>query len=95
MKAIDLEFVENLAIGASLLGAGGGGDPYIGKLLASWAIETYGEPNLIDLLMVPDDAVCVMSASMGAPTVICLEGNLWESICIFVISYSRHVFGFP
>ena len=40
MKSIDLEFVENLAIGASLLGAGGGGDPYIGKLLASWAIET-------------------------------------------------------
>ena len=91
MKSIDLEFVENLATGASLLGAGGGGDPYIGKLLASWAIETYGEPTLIDLLNVPDDAVCVMSASMGAPTVAVERLPGGDELHIAILSLQRYI----
>lgn len=91
MKSIDLEFVENLAIGASLLGAGGGGDPYIGKLLASWAIETYGKPRLIDLCTVPDDAVCVMSASMGAPTVAVERLPGGDELHTAILSLQRYI----
>jgi DUF917 family protein len=91
MKTIDLEFIESLAIGASLLGAGGGGDPYIGKLLASWAIETYGEPRLFDLSEVPDDAVCVMSASMGAPTVAVERLPGGDELHIAIISLQRYI----
>jgi len=91
MKAIDSEFVENLAIGASLLGAGGGGDPYIGKLLASEAIETFGSPKLIDHLAVPDDAVCVMVASMGAPTVAVERLPSGDELHVAILSLQRYI----
>ncbi|NQV97363.1 MAG: DUF917 domain-containing protein [Acidimicrobiaceae bacterium] len=69
MRTLNTSSLDHLAVGAALLGAGGGGDPYIGKLLASWAIETYGSPQIVDPSEVPDDALCVMTGSMGAPTV--------------------------
>ena len=34
MRLIGKEEIENISIGAALLGTGGGGDPYIGKLMA-------------------------------------------------------------
>ena len=42
MRYIGKEEIENIAIGAALLGTGGGGDPYIGKLMALQAVEEYG-----------------------------------------------------
>ena len=32
MRKIGISDIEDIALGATLLGAGGGGDPYIGKL---------------------------------------------------------------
>ena len=42
MRKIGLKEVEDIALGASLLGAGGGGDPYYGKLMAIGAIKERG-----------------------------------------------------
>lgn len=61
--------LEDLARGAAVLGTGGGGNPYIGKLLARQAIREHGPVTLMDPAEVPDDAVVVQSAMMGAPTV--------------------------
>src|SRR2546427_7938137 len=61
--------LEDLAIGAAVLGTGGGGNPYIGKLLAKRAIREHGPVTLVSLDEVPDDALVVPSAMMGAPTV--------------------------
>ncbi|PWW20266.1 hypothetical protein DFO73_11681 [Cytobacillus oceanisediminis] len=69
MRYIDKEEIENIAIGAALLGTGGGGDPYIGKLMALQAIEEYGPIKLLSIEEIPDDALIVPSAMMGAPTV--------------------------
>lgn len=69
MRLIGKEEIENIAIGAALLGTGGGGDPYIGKLMALQAVEEYGPIRLLDPEEVPDDALVVPSAMMGAPTV--------------------------
>lgn len=69
MRYIGKEEIENIAIGAALLGTGGGGDPYIGKLMALQAIEEYGPIKLLSVDEVPDDALVVPSAMMGAPTV--------------------------
>lgn len=52
-----------------MLGTGGGGNPYIGKLLAKRAIREYGEVELVSVDEVDDDAFVVPSAMMGAPTV--------------------------
>jgi len=70
MRTIGLKEIEDIALGASLLGAGGGGDPYIGKLMAMSAIKEYGPVSLISVDEIPDDELIVPMAMMGAPTVL-------------------------
>jgi DUF917 family protein len=64
------EDLDDLAVGAAILGTGGGGNPYVGKLLARAAIREHGPVTIVDVDEVPDDALVVPSAMMGAPTVI-------------------------
>jgi uncharacterized protein len=61
--------LEDLAIGAAILGTGGGGNPYVGKLLARQAIAEHGPVEVVPVDEVPADAVTIFSAMMGAPTV--------------------------
>ncbi len=75
MRKIGLREVEDIALGASLLGAGGGGDPYYGKLMAIGAIKECGPVELISPEEVPDDAIIMPIAMMGAPTVLCEKGT--------------------
>lgn len=75
MRKLGLKEVEDIALGASLLGAGGGGDPYYGKLMAFGAIKECGEVDLIAPEEVPDDAIILPIAMMGAPTVLCEKGT--------------------
>ena len=82
MAIITDQDIDDLAVGAAVLGTGGGGDPYIGKLLAKAAIEQYGPVDLIALEDVPDGATVVACGAMGAPTILIEkipsgdEGNL-------------------
>lgn len=69
MKWIGKEEIEDIAIGAALLGTGGGGDPHIGKLMALQAIEENGPIQLLSVDEVEDDALIVPTGMMGAPTV--------------------------
>lgn len=59
----------DLATGAALLGTGGGGSPYVGRLLAAQAIRATGPVDVVDLEELRDDALVVLAAMMGAPTV--------------------------
>lgn len=70
MRKIGIPEIEDIALGAALLGAGGGGDPYIGKLVAVGAIQEHGPVTLIEPEEVPDDALVVPIAMMGAPTIL-------------------------
>lgn len=70
MRLLGKDEVEDIAIGAAILGTGGGGDPYVGKLMAIDAIEEYGPVTLIDPSEVPDDSFIIPTAMMGAPTVL-------------------------
>ena len=70
MRTIAESDLEALALGAAILGTGGGGDPYIGKLMAIRALRAHGPVTVVDPAELDDDAVCVMSAVMGAPTVL-------------------------
>ncbi|WP_251330789.1 DUF917 domain-containing protein [Haloplanus pelagicus] len=69
MRELTSEHIESIATGAAVLGTGGGGDPHVGKLMAKQAIEKNGPVTLLDPEEVPDDALVVPSAMMGAPTV--------------------------
>lgn len=69
MREISSADVDDIARGAGILGTGGGGDPYIGRLLAETAIDRHGPVTLVTIDEVPPDAVVVPLALLGAPTV--------------------------
>ena len=66
MRKIGIPEIEDIATGAALLGAGGGGDPYVGKLVAIGAVQECGPVTLLEPEEVPDDALVVPIAMMGA-----------------------------
>jgi DUF917 family protein len=70
MRLLQPQNVEDLALGATVLGTGGGGDPYLGKLMALQAIREHGPVQLLALDEIGDDDLIVPSAMMGAPTVL-------------------------
>ena len=76
-RQIGIEDLEDIARGAAILGAGGGGDPYLGRLLAENAIRTYGPVTLVDMDELTDDAMVLPVAIMGAPTVIVERIQQW------------------
>jgi DUF917 family protein len=69
MRLLDEKSIENIALGAAVLGTGGGGDPYIGMLMARKAIRDYGPVELYELDELDEDDLIVPTAMMGAPTV--------------------------
>ena len=69
MRELTPDHLEDIALGAAVLGTGGGGDPYIGKLMARAAMERRGPVQLITPDELDDDDLVVPSAMMGAPTV--------------------------
>jgi DUF917 family protein len=70
MRELDVQDIEDLALGAAVLGTGGGGDPYIGMLMAAQAVREFGPIRMCALDEIADDSLVVPSAMMGAPTVI-------------------------
>ncbi len=69
MREITTQDLENLAVGAAILGTGGGGDPFIGMVMAQQAIEEEGPVSLMDPDELEDEALVLPTAMMGAPTV--------------------------
>ncbi|MDU1669482.1 MAG: DUF917 domain-containing protein, partial [Bradyrhizobium sp.] len=69
MKTINLDDIEALAVGAWILGTGGGGSPYLGLLNLR---RLYAEGHRVQLMspldLADDDWVAVVS-NMGAPLV--------------------------
>ncbi|HEY1320841.1 MAG TPA: DUF917 domain-containing protein [Streptosporangiaceae bacterium] len=68
-RLLDRDSLRALARGCAVLGAGGGGDPYLGLLQALQATDDYGPVALIDLDELPDDALIMPCGGIGAPTV--------------------------
>jgi len=65
---ITREDLSDLARGATLLGTGGGGDPYIGKMLVERVLGD-GAITILDPDEIADDLFVIPTAQMGAPTV--------------------------
>jgi DUF917 family protein len=61
--------LSDLARGAALLGTGGGGDPFIGRLLVEQAMAASGPVTVLDPDELDADALVIPTAQMGAPTV--------------------------
>lgn len=70
MRLITDTDLEAIALGSAVYGTGGGGDPYIGKLLAQNAMRQHGPVQLVGLDELADDDLVVPVAMAGAPTVL-------------------------
>ncbi|MDR0759372.1 MAG: DUF917 domain-containing protein [Treponema sp.] len=95
MRKIGVKEIEDIALGASLLGSGGGGDPYVGKLMAIGAIRETGPVTLLDPEEIAGNAFVVPIAMMGAPTVLAEKGigrNEYRTLYDMVSSfYNRKI----
>lgn len=70
MRELNEEDIKHLAYGATVLGTGGGGGPYLGQLMAIQAIPENGPVKLMDIDDFPDDEWVIPIAMMGAPSVL-------------------------
>lgn len=68
-RILTIDDFEALAIGAGILGTGGGGNPYLAKIRAIQYLKEGIDIKLVDFDAVPDDALVVSVGGMGAPTV--------------------------
>lgn len=69
LTELNEQAVQYIAVGAAVLGTGGGGDPHIGKLMAQEAIRKYGPVRVISPEELEDDALIIPVSMIGAPTV--------------------------
>lgn len=69
MEWITEKDLENISVGATLLGTGGGGDPFVGKLMAMQAIQKYGPVKVLQLDELDDEELVMPVGSIGAPSV--------------------------
>ncbi|MEZ5666821.1 MAG: DUF917 domain-containing protein [Alphaproteobacteria bacterium] len=67
---LTLDCLHDFARGAAFLGTGGGGDPYVGRLILQQQLAGGKTVTLIDPNDLDDDALVIPVANMGAPTVL-------------------------
>lgn len=91
MALITNQDIEDLSVGAALLGTGGGGDPYIGKLMAKAAIEQFGPVDLLALDDVPEGMNVVACGSMGAPTILIEKMPSGDEIGLALRTYEQRM----
>lgn len=66
---LTIDDVEHIALGAGVLGTGGGGNPYLGKLIVQRAIREGAAVDIVSPSTVADDDLLIAVSNMGAPTV--------------------------
>jgi uncharacterized protein len=84
--------LSDLALGAALLGAGGGGDPYLGKSMAADALaSTSGRVRFLDPDELEEDALVVTTAMLGAPTVLVEKLPSGKEVGVALRALERHL----
>ncbi|MDI3299332.1 MAG: DUF917 domain-containing protein [Bacillota bacterium] len=89
--AIDEAILDDLALGATVLGTGGGGDPYVGRLMAREAIRRKGAVPLVGVEQLPAEGLVLPVAMMGAPTVLVEKLPSGEELARVVRALERHL----
>jgi DUF917 family protein len=69
LTLLDQSHLPALARGCAVLGAGGGGDLYLGELMARQAIDEHGPVSLVDPDELPADGLVMVMGGVGTPIV--------------------------
>ena len=68
LRQVTLEDIEPIALGAGILGTGGGGNPYLGALHLREVMRQSGSAPIVDPFELAEDALVPMIGFIGAPT---------------------------
>lgn len=90
-RTIDRYDLERLAIGAGILGTGGGGNPYLGKLYAQRLLDQGATITLVSLDDVADDDLICAVGSMGAPVVSVERVRRGDEYLVSMRALERHI----
>jgi DUF917 family protein len=90
-RTIDRDDLERLAIGAGILGTGGGGNPYLGKLQARQLLERGKTIEVVSASEVPDDALVTTVGSIGAPVVSNERPKQGEEFLVSLRALETHI----
>lgn len=69
MWTLTIDDVESIAIGAGILGTGGGGNPYLGKLKARRLLREGCRMEVVPVNDLDDESFVVTVGGVGAPTI--------------------------
>lgn len=69
MPFLTVEDLDALAVGAALLGSGGGGDPHGELMIAKHQMESYGPVKMVQVEDLEMDDLIIPIAFMGAPLI--------------------------
>ena len=67
MRLLGQPEIDDIARGSAVLGTGGGGDPYLGKLEAFEAIKLHGPFRLVEIDELDNDALVIFPFGIGSP----------------------------
>jgi DUF917 family protein len=67
VRELSEQAIRDIAYGATVLGTGGGGDPYLGTLAAIVETRRSGPVRLVDADELPDDAIVAFPFLIGSP----------------------------
>ncbi|RMF77685.1 MAG: DUF917 domain-containing protein [Chloroflexi bacterium] len=92
LREITHDDVLALAIGAGVLGTGGGGNTYLGRLRLERELNIQGHPcPVISADDVPDDALVCAVGTMGAPTVGVEKIMAGHEVALAVRALEKHL----
>jgi DUF917 family protein len=67
MRLLEAQELRDIASGSAVLGTGGGGDPYLGTLVALRSFERHGPLKLVTADELADDGIVVYPFLIGSP----------------------------
>ena len=88
---LNSEQLGDLAVGAAFLGTGGGGNPYVGRLMAQQCLHEGLEIDIIDPSELDDGMLVIPTAMMGAPTVLVEKIPSGEEAIFSLKRLERHL----
>jgi len=91
MRLLDKQHIHDIAVGSAVLGTGGGGDPYLGKLAAQRTIDTYGPLRLVTVDELPDDTMVVFPFAIGSPVPFLERITLLDELALAYRAMTRYV----
>lgn len=88
---LTIEDLVDVGRGAAFLGTGGGGDPYVGRMLAANAIHEFGMPGIVAPEDVADDALLCTVAMLGAPTVLTEKAACGDDVDLVIRRMEKYL----